>query len=395
MSASHARPLWRLPPSRRLLIAGVLAVLLLVGAIVLVLELDYYAIDFRMNLWEPASLLVQGRSPYGVQDLPPDQSHIAVWFPQVIGLFFPLGWLPLRPAANLWLLGSLATLLGLIIWCRREESTASPLWAAVLTALFPPVLFHLIYGQFDLMAVFLLLLCAHLVDRQRYLPAGLLMALALSKPQLAVLALPGLAVACVRQGRARGIVLFAAGTVLGSALLTAPLWIGYPRWVGDFWRQVQDAPQWFQPSLYTIARLWWGEWSLFIPALISLALLALNLWLWWRYPPEEVLPWSLALTTIASPYIWTWNFVLFLPLIFRSTYRERSRPARIVWIAGYLLCWGLVILLRLALGESFQWHFWMPWLLLGLALAAHRAEDHHRPLLRRAEDPSCATKTTR
>lgn len=241
------------------------------------------------------------------------------------------------------------------------------------------------YGQFDLLAVLFLLVSAHWVARGRYFLAGLPVALALSKPQLALLAFPGLLVACARRGKLPGGALFLVGTLLASVLLTVPLWIGYPTWTGDFWRQLREAPQWFHPSLYTLFALWWGKRSLVVPALISLALLALNLWLWWRYPPEEVMPWSLALTTVASPYIWTWNFVLFLPLIFRSAYREQSRPARFIWVAGYLLCWGLLILLRPALGESFQWHFWIPWLLFGLVFAAHRAEDRHHPLLRRAE----------
>jgi hypothetical protein len=329
--------------------------------------------DFRNNLWGPAHLLVQGQSPYRVEVLFPGEQ--AVWFPQAIGVFFPLGWLNVGLAANLWFTGNIVLVLGLLWWHRGNRGSLGLLWALLLALLFPPLLFHFVLGQFDLLVLVLLLAATYLATTRRYLGAGLLVSLALAKPQLAVLALPGLWVAAWKQDRLRGGLLFPAGIILGGALLTLSLWVAYPAWPLDFAQALFANPDWFQPTLYTMVRLWWGEGWMVLPALLSLVILGLNLWLWWQYQAEEVLPWSLALTTIASPYMWTWDFMLFLPLLLRSLHRSRSWAGRAIWGVGLAASWGLTIWVRQVKGPSVQWHFWMPWFFMGFALVSYVMES--------------------
>ncbi len=365
-----------IPTRRRALQVSAVALAFITASVLLVLNLRYFAVDFRLNLWQPAYLLVHGQSPYYTQVFP--DSIPAVWLPQIIGLFFPLGWLDLQTAANLWLLVNLAILVVMVRWYREGLWGRVPLLAAALAAIFPPLFFQLEYGQFDLMATLFLMVATRLVLQNRYIPAGILLALVLSKPQLAVLAIPGLWIASLRGGGKRAALVLPIATVVSAALLTLPFWIGYPGWVPDFVHALQSVPPYLHPSLYTIAELYWGRAWLIIPALISLALFGLNAWLWWRYPPEEVLPWSLALTTIASPYMWTWNFVLVLPLLFRSLYRQRALPARLVWAIGLVVAWSLIIWLQMTRDISFHWQFWMPYLLLGLALGAYAVDARGR-----------------
>jgi len=227
--------------------------------------------------------------------------------------------------------------------------------------------------QYTLLAVLLLLLAAHLVAAGRFAWAGLLLAPVLAKPQLAPLVLPGLWLASWRRGGWRGALALPGAAALGGALLTLPLWIGYPNWIPDFLEGFRRNPPWQQPTLFGLFQIWWGPgWAAWlVPGLLALGLLGLNMWLWHRYPPREVLPWSLALTTLASPYIWTWDFVLFLPLLYRCLMRQRSRPAKVLWAVGLLLCWGLtmglIVWVTPVEGEiSYHGHFWMPWLFLAL-----------------------------
>lgn len=386
---------WR----HRILLALVIF-LAVAGAVLLVHYLRYYAIDFRLNLWEPASLLVRGESPYNVTVLPTDQSHIAVWFPPVVGLFFPLGWLDLHTAANLWFLLNLGVLFLLLRWYRAERSggagtatleTRPPLPGGrqdrpyqgdrsallplvLLTLLFPPLFFELSFGQFDLLAVLLLLVSARLLAQGRYFLAGLPLALAVGKPQLGLLALPGLALAAYRRGGWRGLGQLVGAAAGLAALLTLPLWIGYPGWIPDFLGQLLNAPAWFHSSLYTMVELWWGAGWKVVPGLISVVLAGLALFWWWRYPPEEALPWSLALTTVVSPYIWTWNFVLFLPLLARSLYRLRRPAVRWAWVAAVALSWGPMLWLRQTQDYGFHWHFWLPWYYLAVIVGTHVLE---------------------
>jgi hypothetical protein len=231
----------------------------------------------------------------------------------------------------------------------------------VLALLFPPLFFELSFGQFDLLAVLLMLISARLLSQGRYFLAGLPLALVLGKPQLGLLALPGLAIAAYRGGRWRGLGLLVGAAAGLAALLTLPLWIGYPGWVPDFLGQVLHAPAWYHSSLFTMVELWWGPGWKLLPGIVSLALAGLALFWSWKYPLEEVLPWSLALTTVVSPYIWTWNFTLFLPLLARALYRQPRPAVRWAAVAAVALSWGPMLVLRQVVDYGFHWHFWLPW----------------------------------
>jgi len=383
-------------PRRRLrtLLAAAVAVVATAGAVGLMLKLDYLAWDFRNNLWGPAHLLIHGQSPYRIEALF-DNSN-AIWFPPAIGLFFPLAWLDLRWATNLWFLGNLLLGLTILWWSRREESAPLSLSAVILLALivFPPVLAHFILGQFGLLATFLLLTAAHFVARRRFLAAGLLLAVTLAKPQLAVLVAPGLAVACVRQGGKRGLLVYLGATILGTALLTVPLWLGYPAWMPDFLQALGRNSIWLQPTLFTMFRLAWGPVAQIVPVLFSLGLLVLTIWLWRRYPPVEAMPWTLGLTILATPYVWTWDLVLLLPLVFRSLFRQRSWVARATWGFGYALCWSVMTWIRLRTNNSDHRYFWLPWFIFLLILGGHLVENRfspagRQPLLRRTPPAAC------
>lgn len=380
--ARHRKWLLRLTGGALFVVVVAVVLLLLPGR-------QFGGWDFRVNLWGPAYLLVHGGSPYRTRGLgavdPLFEKVNAIWLPPAIGVLFPLGCLDAYRASNLWLLANILLVLLIIEWVREKKPIPRPLLIVtpVLLILFPPLLSHLILGQFSLLIVLLLLLAARLLEQHRFIWAGLAVVLVLTKPQLGVLALPGLWVASFRLGGKRTGWAFAGAASLGTAVSTIPLWIASPYWVADLLQALRGNPFWYQPTLFTNLQLLWGRAGWILPGLLAVGVLLLNLWLWWRYPPEEVIPWSMALTTIASPYIWTWDFVLFLPLVLRSLFRQRTWQARAIWIGGLLLCSGLASWIRLAfLAVDDQRHHvyaWIPWLLLLITFAAHAAESRFSP----------------
>ena len=85
-----------------------------VGAIWYLSTLQLIGGDLYNNLWGPARLLVHGQSPYDTGALlqPPGVSWLpAVWLPMATGLLFPLGWLTVYQASQLWLIGSVSALI--------------------------------------------------------------------------------------------------------------------------------------------------------------------------------------------------------------------------------------------------------------------------------------------
>ncbi len=376
-----------MPSIRRVLLWTLASAVALAGAVLLLIRLDYFAGDFRNNLWAPAHYLVHGKSPYLAQELFHD--NYPVWLAPVIGLFFPLGWLDLRTAANLWFLGNMILLVAILRWFHRTEAGSLPLPAVLVALLFPAIPIHFLLGQFSLLAVWLLLVSAGLVARRRFLAAGFLLALVLSKPQLALLALPGLWVAAQRVGKVRGALLLPAGILAGLVLSTLPLWIVAPGWVSDFLWALQQNPQWFQPTLFSVLPMWLGPAGWAIAAAVALPAFVMNLWLWWHYPPQETVPWSLGLTTIATPYLWTWDMVLLIPLVVRFVVRQRGWPARMLWVIGTALGWGLILVTGVLTDGSDHWHFWIPWfflllILIGQVTASRTSPLDQQPLLQKS-----------
>jgi hypothetical protein len=345
--------------------------------------------DFRNNLWSPAYLLLQGKSPYRIDQLYDANS---VWLPMAIGLFLPFGLLSLAIAKNIWFVLSGAALVVILALSIRVSKPNPLLLALCLVGLliFPPLVSHMLVGQFSLMTVLLALLAAELLARG-YAPGwmALPVALALSKPQLAVLLLPGLLVGCYRRGGWREVAIFLAAVAGWSLLLSLPLWIGFPGWIDGFiWALTRNAA-WIQPSTLEVLRTTlinagvagWETIALILWGILFALALFLTGWLWRKLPAHQAMMWTLALTILVTPYVWTWDFVLMLPLLVHTLFNHTSRIARAVWIFGFALTLGLVLQVRIASTEviSDEKFWWIPWGLLAVVLATLAANRAFPP----------------
>lgn len=346
------------------------------GAIRYLSTLQFIGGDLHNNLWGPARLLVHGQSPYDTRVLqqPADIAWLpAVWLPMAIGLFFPLGWLTVYQASQLWLIGSIGALI-VTIWL-GGGGQRPPLLPFALSGLaafmFPPTLSHLGLGQFTILSTLALLLSTRFVTRPRYLLAGFLVAVALAKPQLGALVVPGLFIAYGRLYRLKGVLSFAGALVLWIILLIVPLWIAHPSWFSDFATALRQNQEWAQPSLFTLLRLQWRTMGWLLWGLLAVGLFCANVWLWLKHPPQNAVIWSLALTPLVTPYIWSWDFVLLVPLINLAVFNLALKSARLLFGLGYVLCWCLIVWVRFNTDNSDHRFWWIPWLIVASAGAAY------------------------
>lgn len=326
--------------------------------------------DFRNNLWGPAYLLVHQQSPYRV-DLLFDLGN-AVWMPMAIGVFFPLGFLSLQQASNLWFVFNLIWFL-LLLWisCGSRRPAIYLFGLAILLGfLFPPSVTHLWTGQISILITLIFLTIGRWNDRIPPLLLAALMALGLSKPQLAVLVLPGFLIYRLKESgwrQAAQLVVYLAGSIL---LFTVPLFLAYPDWFPDFLVALQKNPSWAQPSSLSFLRSAVPQMGGWIWIGLALILFAVNIWLWLALPVRDAVYWSLALTPLVSPYIWTWDFVMILPLCISHLFQAKAKASLAILLGGYAACWGLMTTMKLRgeVSESLFW--WVPWCLLAIILAS-------------------------
>ncbi len=342
-----------------------------VGLIWYVSTRQFVSGDLINNLWAPARLLVRGESPYETRVLPPIEGVDwlpAVWLPTAIGLFFPLGWLTPVQASQLWLVASVVMVI-IMTWLAgiKGRPPAVLFGLGVLMAImFPPIGRHLTLGQFTVLATLMLLLASRFVVNPRYLLAGFLVAVSLAKPQMGLLVVPGLFVAYGRYHRLRGVALFAGFLVLWTTLLTIPLWTAHPLWFNDFLTamRLNQERQWVQPSLLTLLATQWGTLGSVLSAVLVAGVFGVNIWLWLKRSPQEAVIWSLALTPFITPYVWSWDFVMLVPLMAYAVYSFEFKLSFAFLGLAYFLCWRLMlsIILNTDAQESRFW--WIPWLIV-------------------------------
>lgn len=337
--------------------------------------------DFQNNLWGPAHLLLQGSSPYNIKALFPETN--AVWMPMAIGLFLPLGALPVQWASNLWLLLNFSALATLTI--HPAQRYRLKLWqiALIMTGLvvFPPTLAHLQLGQISLLVCLGLYFIA--VYRQRMHPAltGLILAAALLKPQLLVLYLPLFLWWTVREQGWRKAVSISLFTVGWVVVLCLPLFILYPNWIPDLLSNLAGNNSWFYPSLYALVR--WLSGSTEIAAIVAgvclVAGVGLTVAISGRVDAFHSLLWSLALTPIFSPIIWSWDYVLLFPLVVLAICRKKSRAGAWFLYTGLILCMAGMLALRLSGVYADQYSIWAPVVAVISIWASHHFSKEPAP----------------
>ncbi|NSW53940.1 MAG: DUF2029 domain-containing protein [Anaerolineae bacterium] len=347
--------------------------ILLAGIVLVVIRIPFpVSWDFQNNLWAPAHLLLQGQSPYHIQEMIPKSN--AVWMPAVISVFLPLGLLPVHYASNLWLVINLLILFAIVGISIQQLKHRRLAWFVVCVfglVLFPPVLTHFLLGQISFL-ICLLFLAA--IGYWQQLPAaalGLIFSISVAKPQLAIFLFPTWLFILLRQKAYRKVVLTCVWAVAWTGLFLIPFFLLAPGWSADFLANLTANKDWAHPSLisYLVHALPVNRYFIIIPW-VALGL-AGSLYLAVRLPARTALLWSLAFTPLFSPYIWSWDFILFIPLVLETVFDETQARKRWLVAGGFLVVESVYLVMKFNGLLSDHLYWWVPWVVAGLLAVVH------------------------
>lgn len=365
----------------RRLISFIIICAVSAAALAFILTQSFTTWDFRNNLWGPAHLLLSGRDPYRVGALFEWWTN-AVWMPPAIGQFWWMGALPEAIASNIWFVGSIAGYLaGAFLVLRRAGVTL--VWQAVLllcALVFMPFFTHLTLGQYSIAAMVLMLVAFYLRGYKQPMAAGVLCALALAKPQLLVLPLIGYAYSCLRRGALRDLALFSCALALTFAVLTLPLWLGFPGWVDGWLDALSILPEWQHPTLYATFGNLWGAAGVAIAMVVAVTALILNLERW-RRDPSSAIVWSMGLNLVFVPYVWSWDAVLVVPLFLHVTACSRRPFTRIIMVVLFAWLWLFDVQLRLVSDRNDGHFWWIPSAMLCIIVLGWFIDKRFSPML--------------
>jgi hypothetical protein len=333
--------------------------------------------DFYNELWGPAHLLVNGKSPYDTSIL--DAELPAAWLPMSIGFFAPLGFLDEPAATHLWLVLSLTSAGGIVM---IAQSGLRPVYltfaSALFTFLFPPTIYHLLLGQFSLITTLCTIAAAHMIVRKRRWAGAFLLALGLSKPHLMTIAVLGLCLWHFQHEGAKSMLGFLARTAIASFALSLPLFIAYPGWIPDAIASMTSNAPWAFPTLLKLFEFNFGAWGRVLWGITSIGVFVFAIFIWRRFDLVTATYWNLGLALLISPYLGSWDFVVLIPIIIVSFVRS-NLPGRIFIIAVYLAGWYGMALVQALENSHNHFFWWVPvWFLLAMAFVApwkHRSPE--------------------
>lgn len=324
--------------------------------------------DFRNNLYLPTYLLSQHQSPYNIHVLV--EGSNAVWFPMVLGIFFPLGYLDLQAASNVWWLLNFVALFLLVFISTNQSKPPLPklILVSLLIFLFPSTISHFDLGQISILICLVMVILIWFDGKIPVWVNGFLIAFTLIKPQLALIFLPTYYLSVFINKGWKAARSLGFWTVTNMVAFSLPVFWLTPNWLPDFIINIQNNPVWAHPSIYVLIASFIGEIGKKMGWILFCIGLALSLYGVIRFKNKEILLWSLAITTVISPYIWSWDFVLFYPLMIHYLVKPMVRYKKVSLLIGYLLVLSLFIAQKLG-GQTNEFEtLWVPWCLLILTL---------------------------
>jgi hypothetical protein len=216
-----------------------------------------------------------------------------------------------------------------------------------------------------------LIASAHFAERDINWLAACFLALGLTKPQLGFLAVAGFSVFHFQRSGVMGVIRFGLQTLFMSILMSLPLFIAYPGWIPDYIKSMQANSTWPHPSVFSLLRQSIGDWGILIWALLLVTSLVIIYKLWVTFPPHIAMLWSIGITTVISPYIWSWDFVLLLP-IWIFTYANSYWKRKVFLLAAYAIGWSGMVYVQLQAASHEQHFWWAPlWFMGTIFLAAN------------------------
>ncbi|MCK5683149.1 hypothetical protein KAJ27_03475 [bacterium] len=293
--------------------------------------------DFRNNLWNPLRLLSQGKSLYNINELFPGKQ--AVWLPMALGLFFPLGFLPLKIACSIWFSLNLSILITMfIIYSQyREINRTSKLLSAFVIFLYPFAIKSLFMGQITIIIAAIWFFIAHYFSKLPTFFVSILIVISLTKPQLAILVFP-----IVFYHQLSGIGKPPLWKLLmtylaGFTILLLPLFIFHAEWIPDFITALKNNPKWLHPSTFQVLKKNLGNSAYILNILLYIFALFSVFKIYMSKGLRAAILIGLALTPLVTPYLWSYDFIIILPLFIHILCTSDSIKIKVVHLLVFTL----------------------------------------------------------
>lgn len=307
----------------------------------------------------------------------PDEHQETFVYPlHLMILFAPFALLPLPVAQALWFSVLEASIIVFIIIAPRAVGWRPPTWLLAFTALFTLGLYFnvwaMILGQISILVAVLIALTWWGLRTERWILAGICLALTTVKPQMSFLLVPALLIWGSYRRHWSFITAFVASFVF-MILLPLP-WL--PNWPIEWVKAANRYAGYtaFDPPLVMLTGSAW------LAGAVAVLLLAYTGFYWWRIPERQdiIFNWALSMLVVVSALIaprttHVNQLVLLLPLFFIFTRLPAPGIIAVVEIVLLIGLW-LIDLTLLPPTDSPQHMIWQhrvisPILPVGLVLA--------------------------
>ncbi len=333
--------------------------------------------DFRNNLWGPAYLLTNKQDPYDIKLLFPESN--AVWLPPAVGFFFFMGMLPFDIARVIWLILSLiAFFIACLIMIQPVKSPKEFIWF-VLIALFPSTIINFTMGQFSIIGLFLLLILSKAYNQIPQWIIGFILVLLLTKPQIIIFSTPVFLFSFMKEKGVKATVNLIVWIIIWMLVSFLPFFIISNKWIFQLVNNLKENGRWLQPNLYSLFVQQLG-----ITPLLSIFVVFIGFWICIEYSTKHniydstIL--SMAITTIFSPYIWSWDFVFLFPLLINSYKINDSKFIKSIILLGYSAITVIYNILKIIGYNSDELFIWVSPAIITLILLAEVIKKKINPI---------------
>jgi hypothetical protein len=177
--------------------------------------------------------------------------------------------------------------------------------------------------------------------------------------------------------------LYQIGWIIIWILISSlPIFITDPNWIYQLIDNLKENTSWLQPNLFSLLVQQYD-----ITPLISIPLLSMGLWYCIRYSIRhniyDSIILSMAITTLLSPFIWSWDFVLLFPLLVNSYRINHSTVIKLIIKAGYIAITVVFITLKIIGYSSDELFIWVAPSTLVLLLLANTLQNKLYPFSKR------------
>lgn len=316
--------------------------------------------------------MLHNQNPYQIEQLFTESN--AVWLPPVIGFFLWLGMFPFEVSRIFWLLITLITFFILCFTLLQPVKSPNELVWIILLVLFPSTIINFTMGQFSIMSCFVMVCVAKSYNKIPPWVNGFLFALLFSKPQLIIFSLPVFIFRLMLEKGKKKAFIQIVWIMVGLLIYSSPFLFINKDWTLQLIENLRGNSRWLQPNPFSYLVQYIGH-----PTLIGLFLVVISLLFLFRYSYThsmyETIVFSMAITTILSPYIWSWDFVLLIPLLINSFKKYDLKASKMVAFIGYVAITLLFSAMKIAGYNSDEFFIWVPPSILILLLLANRIEN--------------------